>query len=79
ALLKSRAESLLIQSIDRKSDEVWIRFHPEASINPENVMRFVRSHRDARVRPDGALRFRSASPKLIAEITSVLQELREPN
>ncbi|MGH9448108.1 MAG: TRCF domain-containing protein, partial [Terriglobia bacterium] len=52
ALLKSRAESLLIQSIDRKSDEVWIRFHPEASINPENVMRFVRSHRDARVRPD---------------------------
>ncbi len=79
ALLKSRAESLLIQSIDRKTDEVWIRFHPEASIEPGNIMRFVHRHRDARLRPDGALRFHTTSPKLIAEITSVLRELREPN
>jgi transcription-repair coupling factor (superfamily II helicase) len=79
AMLKSLAESLLIQSIDRKAEEVWIRFHPETSANPESVTRFVHRHRDARLRPDGALRFRPNSDNPIGAITDALQELRGPN
>jgi transcription-repair coupling factor (superfamily II helicase) len=79
AMLKSLAESMLIQSIDRKADEVWIRFHPETSTNAEKVMRFVHGHRDARLRPDGTLRFRASSQQPIPTITSALQELRGPN
>src|SRR3989442_7775948 len=30
ALLKSAAEKLLIQSIERKAGEVWMRFHDQA-------------------------------------------------
>jgi transcription-repair coupling factor (superfamily II helicase) len=79
AMLKSLAESLLIQSIDRKAEEIWIRFHPETTANPESLMRFVHRHRDARLRPDGALRFRPNSGDTIGTITGVLQELRSQN
>ncbi len=77
-LLKSRAEEMLVQSVERKLDEVWVRFHPETPIPPEHLTRFVRRRRDASLRPDGSLRFRmkhvAASP--ITELTSALQELQ---
>jgi transcription-repair coupling factor (superfamily II helicase) len=76
AMLKSLAESLLIQSIDRKANEVWIRFHPETSAQPESVMRFVHRHRGARLRPDGALRFDATSSEPISEIATALREIQ---
>jgi transcription-repair coupling factor (superfamily II helicase) len=79
AMLKSLAESLLIQSIDRKAGEVWVRFHPETSAKPESVMRFVRHHRGARLRPDGALRFDTDSGEPIGEITNALREIQGAN
>jgi transcription-repair coupling factor (superfamily II helicase) len=79
AVLKSRAESMLIQSIDRKASEVWIRFHPETPVSPENVARFVHGHRDARLRPDGTLRFHSTTMEPVAEITGILQDLQGTN
>ena len=63
AVLKSVAESLLVQSVERKSDEIWIRFHPQAPIDPERLTKFVRQHRGANFRPDGALRFRLSTPE----------------
>ncbi|MGH9396083.1 MAG: transcription-repair coupling factor, partial [Terriglobia bacterium] len=78
ALLKNQAEEMLIQSMDRKLDDVWIRFHSETPVRPENLTRFVRRRRDAILRPDGSLRFRmppgSANP--ILAITSALRELQ---
>ena len=76
-LVKSRAEQLLVQAVDRKQDDLWIRFHPETQIQPENLTRFVRKRRDASLRPDGALRFRMQRPggNPLAELTSALQEL----
>ncbi len=78
ALLKSRAEEMLVQSMDRKLDEVWVRFHAETPVRPENVTRFVRRRRNAILRPDGSLRFRlrPAASDPVQEITSALQELQ---
>jgi len=78
ALLKSVAERLLVQSIERKADEVWLRFHAEAPVNPEKLTHFIRRHRGAAFRPDGTLRFRLATHNgdLCAQIQNVLQELR---
>ncbi|HEX5483979.1 MAG TPA: transcription-repair coupling factor, partial [Terriglobia bacterium] len=79
ALLKNRAEGLLIQSMDRKLDEVWVRFHPETPVRAESLTRFVRHHRGSILRPDGSLRFRmrSATADPIQEATSALQELQD--
>lgn len=77
ALLKNRAEEMLVQSIDRKQDEIWIRFHDGTPVRPESITRFVRRRRGVILRPDGALRFHmrpAADP--IEEVTSALQELQ---
>ncbi|MDE3179113.1 MAG: transcription-repair coupling factor [Acidobacteriota bacterium] len=81
ALLKNQAEAMLIQSVDRKADEVWIRFHPETPVRPEVLTRFVRRRRDAILRPDGSLRFRfgRGDPSPIPAIRSALQELQGSN
>lgn len=78
AMLKNEAESLLIQSIDRKQDEIWIRFNAETPVRPELLTRFVRRRRDAILRPDGALRFRAASAAAhpITAVRSALRELQ---
>jgi len=77
ALLKTRAEQLFVQAVDRKRDELWIRFHPETQIQPESLTRFVRRRRDASLRPDGTLRFRMQQPgeNPLTELTHALQEL----
>ena len=81
ALLKSAAERLLVQSIERKADEIWLRFHAEAPVSPEKLTQFVRRHRDASFRPDGTLRFRLAfhAGDFFAQIRNVLQELHAPH
>jgi transcription-repair coupling factor (superfamily II helicase) len=78
ALLKSTAEKLLIQSLERKADEVWVRFHPQAPVDPERVTRFVRRRRESSLRPDGILRFRLAAKDgdLFEGIQNALQELQ---
>ncbi len=78
ALLKSAAERILVHSIERKSGEVWIRFHPEAAISPEKLTLFIRRRRGASLRPDGTLRFGlpSHGDGFFEQIQNVLQELR---
>jgi transcription-repair coupling factor (superfamily II helicase) len=81
ALLKSAAERLLVQSVERKADEIWLRFHAEAPVSPEKLTYFVRRHRAASFRPDGTLRFRLATREgdSFAQIQNVLQELHAPD
>jgi len=78
ALLKSAAEKLLIQSVERKADELWVRFHPQAPVDPERLTRFVRRRRESSLRPDGILRFRLAAKDgdLFEPIQNALQELQ---
>ncbi|MGH9325417.1 MAG: transcription-repair coupling factor, partial [Terriglobia bacterium] len=76
-LLKSSAEAMLVQSVERKQDEMWVRFHPETPVAPESLTSFVRRRRDASLRPDGSLRFRMASASPIEALKSALQELQQ--
>lgn len=77
ALLKSAAEGLWVESIERKADEVWMRFHEQAPVDPTKLTAFVRRHREASFRPDGVLRFRlrDHGSGLVEEVQNVLQEL----
>ena len=77
AQLKFTAESLLVQSVERKAEEVWVRFHERAPVSPEKLARFIRRRREASFRPGGTLRFRLAVPEnqVPAGIEYALREL----
>jgi transcription-repair coupling factor (superfamily II helicase) len=77
-LLKSAAEQLLVQSIERKADEIWMRFHEETPVEPGRITAFVLRRKEASLRPDGVLRFklRSGDEKTLEEVQNVLQELQ---
>jgi transcription-repair coupling factor (superfamily II helicase) len=77
ALLKSAAERLLVQTLERKGDEVWIKFHEQTPVDPQRLAKFVRGRREASFRPDRVLRFlgRERDGNLLTQIQNVLQEL----
>ncbi|HXX22224.1 MAG TPA: transcription-repair coupling factor [Terriglobia bacterium] len=77
-LLKSAAEQLLVQSIERKAEDIWMRFHEQTPLEPKRITTFVRRRREASLRPDGVLRFRlrGVGENTLQEVQNVLQELR---
>ena len=77
-LLKSAAEQLLVVSIERKAEDIWMRFHEQTPLEPKRITAFVRRRREASLRPDGVLRFRlrSGGEKTLEEVQNVLQELQ---
>jgi transcription-repair coupling factor (superfamily II helicase) len=77
-LLKSAAEQLLVQSIERKAEDIWMRFHEQTPLEPRRITTFVRRRREASLRPDGVLRFRlrNLGENSLQEIQKVLQELQ---
>jgi transcription-repair coupling factor (superfamily II helicase) len=81
ALLKSAAEHLLVQAVEYKGDEIWIKFHEQAPIDPQKLTTFVGKRRGASFRPDRILRFRERNNEgnLITQVQNVLQELQPQN
>jgi transcription-repair coupling factor (superfamily II helicase) len=77
ALLKSAAERLLVQTVERKGDEIWIKFHEEAPVDAQRLAQLVRRRREASFRPDRVLRFRlrERDGNLLTQVQNVLQEL----
>jgi transcription-repair coupling factor (superfamily II helicase) len=68
ALLKGLAERLLISSIERRSNEVAIKFHPETPLSPENLVKFIRSQQEGlRLDPSGTLWMRLDRRGRVAE------------
>jgi transcription-repair coupling factor len=81
AVLKATAEQILIQSIERKGEEIWIRFHAQSPIDAERLRQFMRRHREAVLRPDGTFRFRlrAQDSRLLNDLHATLQELHASN
>ena len=77
-LLRSAAELLLVQSIERKGEDIWMRFNEQTPLEPGRITKFVRRRREASLRPDGVLRFKlhSLGDNTLQEIQKVLQELQ---
>jgi transcription-repair coupling factor (superfamily II helicase) len=78
ALLKSAAERLLAQTVERRGDEIWVKFHEQAPVDPQRLAQFVRRRREASFRPDRVLRFRvrERDGNLLTQVQNALQELR---
>lgn len=77
AQLKTTAEAMLVQSVERKAEDVFVHFHERAPVNSEKLKRFLRQRREATFRPGGTLRFRLAVPEsqIPAGIEYALREL----
>jgi transcription-repair coupling factor (superfamily II helicase) len=55
AVLKSLCERLQISSVDRRANEVIIKFHPTTSVRPERLVRLVRKEKGTKLDPKGVL------------------------
>ena len=61
AALKSTAEKLGVESVERKGGFVQFKFHPESQIDPMKLMALVQSNANAQFTPAGILRIPSPS------------------
>ena len=56
ALLKTKAQALGVEAVDRRSGALTIKFHPASKIAPERLMSLVSSVHGAQFTPAGVLR-----------------------
>jgi transcription-repair coupling factor (superfamily II helicase) len=71
--LKTRAERMGIESIERRGGGVNIKFHPGAAVDPARLMEIVRSAPGAQFTPAGILRLPVEAP----DAERLLEVLRE--
>ncbi|HTR64378.1 MAG TPA: TRCF domain-containing protein, partial [Terriglobales bacterium] len=74
AMLKLQAIRVGATAIDRKRDQVSIKFRPNAQIDAEKLARFVSSQRGAQFTPDGTLKF-SLKVTHAEGVMTILQDL----
>ncbi|HUO36249.1 MAG TPA: transcription-repair coupling factor [Candidatus Acidoferrum sp.] len=55
SVLKAIAEKLLVASVDRRNDQVAVKFYDDTPIGPEKVVKLVRKRPDLRLDPTGIL------------------------
>ncbi|MGB0035358.1 MAG: transcription-repair coupling factor, partial [Candidatus Acidiferrales bacterium] len=55
AVLKALAEKLLVASVDRRGDQVAIKFYDDTPLGPERLVKLIRKRRGMRLDPTGVL------------------------
>jgi transcription-repair coupling factor (superfamily II helicase) len=55
AVLKALAEKLLVASVDRRGDQVAIKFYEDTPLGPERLVKLIGNRRDMRLDPSGVL------------------------
>jgi transcription-repair coupling factor (superfamily II helicase) len=77
AVLKSLCERLQISSVDRRGNEVVIKFHPTTTVAPEKLVRLVRKQKGTKLDPTGVLTIalEHSNGSIAASIRNVLLPL----
>jgi transcription-repair coupling factor (superfamily II helicase) len=81
AELRLLARRMGVQSVDRKKDQVHIKFLANATVDPEKLAHFVARNRGAVFSPSGILRFdlKATQPgEILDKLKHVLGELHAP-
>jgi transcription-repair coupling factor (superfamily II helicase) len=74
AALKLLAVRVGATIIERKRDQISVKFKADAVIDPEKLMRFVSSQRGAQFTPDGTLKF-TLKTMVAADVLAQVQKL----
>jgi transcription-repair coupling factor (superfamily II helicase) len=76
--LKLLAVRVGVNAIERKRDQVSIKFRQTATVDPERLARFVASQRGTQFSPDGTLKFTqkaTAAEDVLSHLKHLLEEL----
>jgi transcription-repair coupling factor (superfamily II helicase) len=55
AVLKALAESLLVASIERRGEQLALKFYDDTPLGPERLVKLIRKRRGMRLDPTGVL------------------------
>ncbi len=77
ALVKSLAESIGIETIDRRSGFANIKFHQESKVDPQRLLELLQSTPGAQFNPSGVLRV-PLGADILASLGGLLGRLRSP-
>ncbi|MGB0012783.1 MAG: transcription-repair coupling factor [Candidatus Sulfotelmatobacter sp.] len=78
ASLKLLCMKVGVNAIERKRDSVTLKFQQNATVDPEQLARFVAAQRGAQFTPDGQLKFAlkaTASDEVLRSLRTVLEQL----
>jgi transcription-repair coupling factor (superfamily II helicase) len=67
-----------VNAIERKRDFVTLKFRQDATVDPEQLARFVSAQRGAQFTPDGMLKFvlkATAAEEVLRALRTVLEQL----
>jgi transcription-repair coupling factor (superfamily II helicase) len=78
AVLKGLAEKLLVATVDRRGDQVAIKFYDDTPLGPERLVKLIRKRRDMRLDPSGVLwlDWRGFQGGVMAAVRNVLLQLQ---
>lgn len=78
AIVKSHAEQLMIQTVERKDNEIRMRFHEQTPVAPEKLMQLVKGQKRVAFQPDGLLRIqvKDGDSDPLKDIENILLELQ---
>ncbi len=78
ASLKLLCMKVGVVAIERKRDFVTLKFRPDATVDPEQLARFVSAQRGAQFTPDGMLKFvlkATAAEEVLRALRTILEQL----
>ena len=78
AVLKALAERLLVATIDRRGDQIAIKFYDDTPLGPERLVKLIRKHRNMRFDPSGVLwiNWKGYEGGVMAAVRNVLLQLQ---
>jgi transcription-repair coupling factor (superfamily II helicase) len=78
ALLKALAEKLLVASIDRRGDQIGLKFYDDTPLGPERIVELIRKRRDLRLDPAGVLwlKYKGTDGGAMGTVRSLLLQLK---
>lgn len=78
AVLRGMAEKLLVATVDRRGEQVAIKFYDDTPLGPERLVKLIRKRRDMKLDPSGVLwlDWRGYQGGIIAAVRNVLLQLQ---
>ncbi|HKS65597.1 MAG TPA: transcription-repair coupling factor [Candidatus Acidoferrales bacterium] len=78
AALRGLAEKLLVATVDRRGEQVAIKFYDDTPLGPERIVKLIRNRRDMRLDPSGVLwiGWRGYQGGVMAAVRNVLMQLQ---
>jgi transcription-repair coupling factor (superfamily II helicase) len=78
AVVKALAEKLLVATVDRRGDQIAIKFYDDTPVRPERIVKLIHKRRDMRLDPSGVLwiGWKSGKGSAVDAVRNVLLQLQ---